>query len=70
MTYFIKIVEADGTVIERPYTEQEIADAEARKTQAVLEMQKSLEAKTKREVAEAKLLALGLTANDLKALGL
>ena len=70
MTYLMKIVEADGTIIERPYTEEEIADAEARKVKAEAEVQKMNEVLSKREAALEKLFALGLTAADLKALGL
>jgi len=42
----------------------------ARQAEEIAKKQSELEAKTKREAAEAKLAALGLTADDLRALGL
>ena len=59
-----------GEVIERPYTVAEIAQVEAAQAESaklVIEMQK---AEADKEAAQAKLAALGLTAEDLKALGL
>lgn len=45
-------------------------DLIARQTEAIAKEQAEAEAKAKREAAEAKLAALGLDADDLKALGL
>jgi hypothetical protein len=66
----IRIVELDGTIIDREMTAAEFAkyeisqaEAEARKAEA----EAKAEAKT---AAQAKLAALGLTVEDLQALGL
>jgi hypothetical protein len=66
----IRIVELDGTVIDREMTAAEFAqyktsqaETEARKAEA----QAKLDAKA---TAQAKLAALGLTVEDLTALGL
>lgn len=63
-----------GEIIERELTEQELAQQE-KDTATAIRIQKELEAlkteaETKKAAAEAKLAALGLTADDLKALGL
>ena len=50
-----------------PYTEQQVKDAQALGLIAQTELKNETEA---RQSAVAKLAALGLTANDLKALGL
>jgi hypothetical protein len=67
-----KLIEtfSDGTTTERDLTEQELAQIEADKlTEA--ERIARLEAKAQaKEVAQAKLSALGLTVEDLEALGL
>ena len=71
MELFEKIVNIQtGEETMRPYTTDEIAvvEAEIAKTQARLAEQATAEAE--RESALAKLAALGLTADDLKALGL
>lgn len=61
---------ADGTVVERDFTAEEkaqkakdLAEAEAREAA-------KLKAIADREAAKAKLAELGLTTDDLKALGL
>lgn len=63
-----------GEIKEIPLTEEEIADVLARQEAAKpkLEAIKEAEAQAqvKREAALEKLSALGLTADDLKALGL
>jgi hypothetical protein len=64
------VVTGETTDIERDMTSQEIADYQANKLQAEQKAQQFAEAETKRAAAEAKLAALGLTADDLKALGL
>lgn len=71
MTYIERIVDAQtGEITERPFTEAENAKLENR----VLEVQSEAKALQEKEaakaVAEAKLAALGLTTDDLKALGL
>ena len=61
---------ADGTTIERDFTEAELEQIEKDKT---AELAKQAEAERKAEAkaaAESKLAALGLTTMDLKALGL
>ena len=55
-----------GEVIEMPVTEQDILEGKTL-TEPPLEVKQKNEAKT---AAEAKLAALGLTTDDLKALGL
>lgn len=66
----IRIMEVDGSIIDREMNDieykqhlEDIADFENRKL-------KFEEAAAKKAAAEAKLAALGLTADDLKALGL
>ena len=54
----------------RDYTAEEIAEVEAAQAEAAIKAQELAEAEAKRSVAAAKLAALGLTADDLKALGL
>jgi len=59
-----------GEVVERPYTAAEIAQVEAAQAQAAklaVEMEK---VQADKAAALAKLAAVGLTADDLKALGL
>ena len=66
----IRIVELDGTVIDREMTGAEFAEYEI--SQAEVEARKAEgEAKAKaKAAAQAKLAALGLTVEDLQALGL
>jgi hypothetical protein len=56
--------------IERDMTADEIAEFEANKAKAIAKKDELALAEVKREAAEAKLAAFGLTAEDLKALGL
>lgn len=56
--------------IERDMTPQELADYEASLDRAEAEAKLSEENAVKKAAAEAKLAALGLTSEDLKALGL
>lgn len=56
--------------VERDLTPEELADWNTRKAQKDAEDVAIAEAKAKREAAEAKLAALGLTTEDLQALGL
>lgn len=61
---------ADGKIIERDFTEAELAQIEADKAAEVIR-QAQAEAKAQaKAAAEAKLTALGLTTDDLRALGL
>lgn len=60
----------ETTDIERDMTPQEIADYEANQLQAQQRAQAEAEAQAKRFAALAKLKALGLDEDDLKALGL
>jgi hypothetical protein len=61
---------ATGEVTERPYTAAEIAEAKAEQAEAVKRVEAMNKADADKEAAQAKLAALGLTADDLKALGL
>ena len=56
--------------IYRNYTALEIAEVEAAQAEAVKKAEAELEARAKRLSALAKLEALGLDEDDLKALGL
>lgn len=61
---------ADGTVIERNFTEQELAQIKADKIANAERLAKIEELKQAKETVYAKLTALGLTVEDLQALGL
>lgn len=61
---------ADGTVIERNFTEQELAQIEADKIANAERLAKIEELKAAKEAAYSKLAALGLTTKELQALGL
>lgn len=58
------------TDVEREMTAQEVSEYEAEIAKAEAQQLADSETATKREAAEAKLVALGLTPEDLKALGL
>jgi len=65
----IKIVNSTtGEIIERDYTEKELAQLETSLLEAVAKQEKIEQAAEARSAAEAKLIDLGLTAEDLKAL--
>lgn len=66
----IKIVEVDGTEIEREMNDEEFAQWEADVAADIARVAELESALEKKEAAEAKLAVLGLTADDLKALGL
>jgi hypothetical protein len=67
----IKIVNAEtGEEIEREMNAQELAQYEKDKAEAETAATKQAEAETAKTAAQAKLAALGLTVDDLKALGL
>lgn len=57
-------------IIDREMTDQEFADYEAEQATFIAAQNAEIQAKTAREAAQAKLEMLGLTAEDLKALGL
>lgn len=63
-----------GEVVERPFTEEEktqrATDAKDRKAAETSEAKLAKESTAKRETALAKLAALGLTIEDLKALSI
>lgn len=67
----IKIVNTTtGEEIEREMTDDEFLAYQAEKAKDALKAQALAEAEAAKSAAEAKLAALGLTADDLKALGL
>ncbi len=67
----IKIHNAEtGEVIERDMTEDELAQWEADKAELAAKAKAELEKAAKKAAAEAKLAALGLDVDDLRALGL
>ena len=59
-----------GEVFIRPMNEKEIEQFEKDKLEAEAALARDIEAKAAKLAAEAKLEALGITADDLKALGL
>jgi len=59
-----------GEIIERPMTASELADWQELEKKAKLDAEAKLQAEAKKAAAEAKLAALGLTPDDLAALGL
>jgi len=59
-----------GKIIDREMTDIEFASYEANKAEAAMKAQAEAAAQTQKATAEAKLIALGLTADDIKALGL
>jgi len=71
MEYINKIVDATtGEVTYREYTPEEIAEVEAAKIEMAERLAKLEELNATKAAAETKLAALGLTPDDLKALGL
>lgn len=70
MTYTKVIVEADGSITEHEYTKAEIDDSIRRIKQVEAEDAKLAKLETDRKAAKDKLLALGLSIDDLKVLGL
>jgi len=67
----VKIVNAEtGEEIERAMNVEEFAQYEKDKADAEATATKQAEAEAAKSAAQAKLAALGLTADDLKALGL
>jgi small-conductance mechanosensitive channel len=71
MTYIERIVDVQtGETTEREYTTAEIAQVEKRILKSQAEVAALTQAEADKEAAQAKLAALGLTTDDLKALGL
>ena len=69
--YKEKIVNVEtGKETFRDYTEAEIAEVEAAQAKAAERAAKEAQVEAKREAALDKLAALGLTSDNLKALGL
>lgn len=65
-----RIYQQDGTFIDRPFTEEELAQALKDKAEADALIQANAERAAKKATVEAKLAALGLDSDDLRALGL
>lgn len=61
---------ATNEITERPYTAEEIAEVEAEQIESTKRREDANKAQADKAVAVAKLSALGLTEDDLKALGL
>jgi len=59
-----------GEITERPYTDEEIVEVEAQQAERVKRVEAINKAEADKAAAQLKLQALGLTANDLKALGI
>lgn len=57
-------------IIEREMNAEELAQLAIDENNALADLAKQQEVKIAKEAAEAKLVALGLTTDDLKALGL
>lgn len=71
MTHTIKIHNVEtGEIIERDMTKEEIANLDAIRKQGDADQLVKEQMSIKKAAAQAKLEALGLTADDLKALGL
>lgn len=70
MTYTKVIIEADGSITEREYTKAEIDDSLRRVKEVEAEDAKLAKLEADRKAAKDKLLALGLSVDDLKVLGL
>ncbi len=72
MTKYIEVIHniETGEIIKRPYTDDEIALHKLKEQQVQDELAVLDIAAADKTAAQAKLAALGLTADDLKALGL
>jgi hypothetical protein len=71
MTNLIEIiVDKNGEITEVPYTAEQIAEVESNRVNYEAKVAAKAKAQADRESAQAKLAALGLTTDDLKALGL
>ena len=70
MTLIERIVELDGTITEKPYSKEQLAKVEEEKIKAAKTLVQIAQTEADKAAAQAKLAAIGLTADDLKALGL
>ena len=70
MTMAIEVNCETGQIIEREMTAEELTQRKADQEDQALFLQQQAEAKATKAAAQAKLAALGLTTDDLKALGL
>jgi hypothetical protein len=71
MKYVEKIIDIQtNDVTEKPYSAELIAEAEASQAEAAIQTAELLATEAAKAEAEAKLEALGLTKEDLRALGL
>ena len=69
--YREKIVNVEtGEETFRDYTSEEIAEVVKAQEKIAIKLEKEAKAETAKAAAQAKLAALGLTTDDLKALGL
>lgn len=66
----VRIYTGNGDYIEREMNDEEFAQQQKDEADALESRQALAEAAAKKAAAEAKLAALGLTADDLRALGL
>tara|TARA_R110000822_G_scaffold114224_1_gene245700 strand:+ start:857 stop:1072 length:216 start_codon:yes stop_codon:yes gene_type:complete len=64
------IVALDGTITEVPYTAEQIAEVQANRLINEAKHAAKAKAEADKATAQAKLAELGLTTDDLKALGL
>jgi len=65
MTYII-----NDNGVDRPMTPEEIAETQAMQANAAIQLKAKQDAEAAKDAAKAKLEALGLTLDDLAALGL
>ena len=70
MKNLVRVYAEDGSFIDREMNEAELEQFEIDKAEDELRQQAMNQAAAKKAAAQAKLEALGLTADDLKALGL
>ena len=64
------MVAEDGTITKVPYTAEQIAEVQANRAAYEAKVAAKAKAEADKAAAQAKLAALGLTTDDLKALGL
>jgi len=67
---FVEYFVETGEMVKRQFTQIELEQYKLVKDNAILEKQKRLADAEAKETAKAKLAALGLTTEDIKALGL
>lgn len=69
--YQEKIINLEtNEIVLRDYSAEEIAEVEAAQAEALLRTEQAAQKQAAKEAAQAKLAGLGLTTEDLKALGL